>query len=27
RAVADGLEDNDIQALAGYLGSLGPQGE
>ncbi|MFU3249822.1 paerucumarin biosynthesis heme-binding protein PvcD [Pseudomonas paraeruginosa] len=27
RAVADGLEDNDIQALTGYLGSLGPQGE
>ncbi|MGP6269337.1 c-type cytochrome, partial [Pseudomonas paraeruginosa] len=27
RVVADGLEDNDIQALAGYLGSLGPQGE
>ncbi|MDG0901626.1 hypothetical protein P6U18_16905, partial [Pseudomonas sp. L01] len=24
RAVAGGLEDSDIQALAGYLGSLGP---
>ncbi|MCR3776790.1 hypothetical protein K3Z94_24480, partial [Pseudomonas aeruginosa] len=23
-AVAGGLEDSDIQALAGYLGSLGP---